>query len=815
MAVALLLFAATGRVFAFRWGKIDDRIYRIGWEDDPPFQTKGEGGEPTGVAIELVRDAAKRSGIRLEWIASSGSSEEALRSKQVDLWPLMTITPERKRVIHLTDPYMQHENSFLVRGSSPYSQAADLASAVIAYHGLPINDRLIHAVAPGAQLRPRSSVREAIADVCASRADAAFMDEFTALGVLLGGLPCSGQPLRLVSHPAMRTTLGIGSTFEAAAVADQIREGMGAAAQDGELSRILTRWGYLSPRNVDSMTALLNAKQRERWLFAVIGLIGSLLGLTIFEADRIRRQRNRIKKTEGAYRESEQKLRLMANNLSEVVLSYDMNRRLVFANLAVEKLTGHPISELKKVGCVSLIHPDDRDRVLTCWDGLFQGESCQEVEFRIISKGGNVKWVSATWGPVLDDSGRQIGVQGCEHDITKRKSAEQALKESQEQYLQAQKLESIGRLAGGVAHDFNNILTVINGYSDLAFFKLREGDPLRDEIDQIRIAGARAADLTQQLLVFGRKQVIQPRPLDLNKVVTESEKMLRRLLGEDIELKTSLGPSLGLVMADSGQIHQVLMNLVINARDAMPDGGDLTLETANVEIDAAFIAEHPEATPGSFVLLAVADSGAGMDEETSRHIFEPFFTTKGPSNGSGLGLATVYGIVQQSRGWIGLSTEPGRGTEFKIYLPQIEADLASETVAERQRTNLMGSGTVLVVEDQDEVRGLTTMVLRACGYHVLEAADGAKALALVQGFRGSIDLLLTDIVLPGMNGKELAESLRKTVPAVKVLFTSGYSDNVIGHRGVLCSEVDYIAKPFTPDGLATKVHEVLASSRRH
>ena len=388
-------------------------------------------------------------------------------------------------------------------------------------------------------------------------------------------------------------------------------------------------------------------------------MIGSLLGLTIFGADRIRRQRNRIKTTERAYRESEQKLRLMANNLSEVVLAYDMDRRLVFANLAVEKLTGYSMAGLQGSDYINLVHPDDKPRVLKCWDRLFQGANDEAGEFRLVSKEGDVRWVSSTWGPVLDEAGRQIGVQGCVHDITERKSAEEALRESQERYLQAQKLESIGRLAGGVAHDFNNLLTVINGYSDLAFQKLGEGEPLRLEIDQIRKAGARAADLTQQLLAFGRKQLIQPRPLDLNKVVVESEKMLRRLLGEDIELKTCLSPSLGQVMADSGQIHQVLMNLVVNARDAMPDGGELSLETSNVDIDSSYIQEHPEAACGAFVLLAVTDSGTGMDEETSKHIFEPFFTTKGPSQGSGLGLATVYGIVKQSQGWIGLSTRTG------------------------------------------------------------------------------------------------------------------------------------------------------------
>jgi PAS domain S-box-containing protein len=667
-------------------------------------------------------------------------------------------------------------------------------------------------ILPQARLVATVTEKGAIDDVCAKRTDAAFVDELTGIAALLAGPSCASQPLRVIPLPALRVTLGVGATLENREVADVIRRGMDAVSGEGNLARTLTSWGFFSPHSMEYIRALRNARQREQWLTATIAIFAALLALTGFSANRIRRQRNQIELAEGALRRSEQKLRLMADNLREMVLAYDMNRKLIFANSSVETLTGYAVADLEKAGWINWFHTDDQLRMTGHWESIFQGGSIQDEEYRLLMKDGQVKWVAATWGPILDGTGRQIGVQGSEHDVTKRKLAEEALQEAQERSLQAQKLESIGRLAGGVAHDFNNLLTVINGYSDLAFQKLGEGSPLRPEIDQIRKAGARAADLTQQLLAFGRKQMIQPRPVDLNKIVAESEKMLRRLLGEDIELRTRLSPSLRRVMADPGQIHQVLMNLLLNARDAMRDGGELILETANVEIDSSYVEDHPEVTTGAFVLLTVTDSGSGMDEEISKHIFEPFFTTKGPSQGSGLGLATVYGIVKQSQGWIGVSTKPGKGTAFKIYLPQISADIEAHSDAEGDRDDLEGCETVLVVEDQDEVRGVATTVLKSHGYHVLEAADGAKALALVEAHPASIDLLLTDVVLPGMNGKELAECLRKLLPAVKVLYTSGYSGDLIGHRGVLYREMAYIAKPFTPDGLAIKVREVLASS---
>jgi PAS domain S-box-containing protein len=395
-------------------------------------------------------------------------------------------------------------------------------------------------------------------------------------------------------------------------------------------------------------------------------------------------------------------------------------------------------------------------------------------------------------------------------NIAERKEAETAKAKLEEQLRQAQKLESLGRLAGGVAHDFNNLLTVINGYNGLLLNQLKAFDPLRSYAAEIKNAGDRAANLTKQLLAFGRKQIIEPTTFDLNTTIRESAGMFQRLIGEDIALETHLDDSLGQVMADPHQIHQVIMNLVVNARDAMPDGGRLDIGTVNVDLGAENSAAlHLDAIPGRYVLMNVTDSGHGMDEATRQHIFEPFFTTKEVGKGTGLGLATVYGILRQSGGWIDVWSEVGAGTSFKVYLPRVDG----RPLPERDGFSVpaeTGSETILVVEDQKAVRSFTKAALKQYGYHVVEASDGDEAIALARQYSGELHLLLTDVVLPGMNGKELSAKLTALRPNLKVLFISGYTADVIAHRGVLDRGVAFLNKPFSPGELATKVRDVLA-----
>jgi signal transduction histidine kinase len=396
-------------------------------------------------------------------------------------------------------------------------------------------------------------------------------------------------------------------------------------------------------------------------------------------------------------------------------------------------------------------------------------------------------------------------------NFTERRQAEEALRQSEEQLRQSQKIEAVGQLAGGIAHDFNNMLTVINGYSQLLLSRLGSDAPHRAEIEEINTAGSRAEALTRQLLAFSRKQMLAPSVLTLNAVVTNLEQMLQRLIGEDIELRAVLQPQLGRVLADPGQIEQVIMNLALNARDAMPQGGILTIETMNVEMDESYAQRSQTVSAGPHVMMAVSDTGCGMDEATQARIFEPFFTTKEQGKGTGLGLATVYGIVKQSGGSVWVYSEPGHGTTFKIYLPRVEGTDEAVAPTKARDERVEGSETILVVEDDEGVRKLTVKVLRATGYTVLEAANGNEAIALCERHQGTIHLLATDVVMPGMGGRVLAERLIAVVPGMKVLYLSGYTDDTIVRHGVLNASVEFLQKPFTPLALARKVREVLDS----
>ncbi len=423
------------------------------------------------------------------------------------------------------------------------------------------------------------------------------------------------------------------------------------------------------------------------------------------------------------------------------------------------------------------------------------------ADLRVHTKSGQERWLFDAAVKIFDKRGEVASSWGLLQDITERRRLEEHLR-------QAQKMEAIGRLAGGIAHDFNNLLTVINGYGDLVLRQLSADDPIHEALRQMVSAGDRAAKLTRQLLAFSRKAILTPRVLDLHAVVTDMEDMLRRLIGEDVELVTNTVPGLGVVKADPGHVEQIILNLIVNARDAMPHGGKLTIEVCSVELDEFYARSHPDAQPGQYVLLAVSDTGIGMDKATQARIFEPFFSCKG-DQGTGLGLATVYGAVRQNGGHIAVYSEPGHGATFKVYLPRLHEPSQSETPDAAHAAMPPGHETILLVEDEQAVRDLGQFVLEKCGYTVLTAAEGVEALRVAHQHVGRIDLLMTDVIMPRMGGRELADQLTRRLPGLKVLFLSGYTDDAVVRQGILESEMAFVQKPFSPAVLTNKVRAVL------
>jgi signal transduction histidine kinase/ActR/RegA family two-component response regulator len=422
-----------------------------------------------------------------------------------------------------------------------------------------------------------------------------------------------------------------------------------------------------------------------------------------------------------------------------------------------------------------------------------------------VDKEGRTLFFHGTSNVALrNEEGEPLTVMEVSRDVTERKQL-------QEQFLQAQKMEAIGQLAGGVAHDFNNLLTVMLGYSEMLLHNL-EDERLKSHVEAISNAAERAGRLTSQLLAFSRKQIREPRVLNINDIVAETDNMLRRVIGEDIKLTTVLDKDLSHVRIDPGQIEQVIMNLTVNARDAMPDGGKLVIETANVELDAEYANAHLSVQPGEHVMLAVTDTGHGMDEETRKHIFEPFFTTKEVGAGTGLGLSTVYGIAKQNNGNVWVYSEPGKGTTFKVYLPVVKEERAAAPDKEEAPEVPAGTETILLVEDEEIVRELARQVLEQKGYKVLTARHGAEALIVAEQYDGPIHLLLTDVVMPEMNGKDLAERLLAIRSDLRVIYMSGYADAAIFQNGSVPETANYLQKPFTPASLLRKVREVLDES---
>jgi len=510
--------------------------------------------------------------------------------------------------------------------------------------------------------------------------------------------------------------------------------------------------------------------------------------------------RRERKKAEEALRESEERYRDLFENANDIIYTLDLEGNFTSFNRTGERITGYSRDEIIGSNFANIVKPGQQDVFHQMLKRKLAGEEQISYELEIVAKDGRQILLDVSTRLIYKE-GRPVGVQGIARDVTERKSLEAQLR-------QAQKMESIGTLAGGIAHDFNNILTGIIGFADLALFNLSAQHPLYHSLQEIKNLGERAARLTRQLLAFARKQMLEPQPFNLNDVITDLSKFLRRVIGEHIDLQTILANDLAIVHADVSQIEQVLVNLCVNARDAMSHGGKLVIETRNVDLDEMYCQTHPWAKPGNYVLLSVSDTGVGMDRATQERIFEPFFTTKELGQGTGLGLAMVYGIIKQHEGLIHVYSEPGHGSTFKIYLPAIsgQAKAAERPIIEAPRG---GSETILIAEDETSVRELIVAILETQGYSVLTASNGEDAVRVFEQNREGIDLIISDAVMPRLGGRELYEILQRRFPALKFLFISGYSVNAMSERFIIDEGLELLHKPFNTIDLIRKVRELL------
>ena len=898
-AGVVAVFGAVG-MRAWLGRRYEDRVYRIGWQNDPPNIYTTPEGKPAGFGPDIVNEAARRRHIRLEWVYVAGPPAESIRTGQVDLWPLMTVFEERKSYVHFSRPYFRNYLAFVVRGDAPYRKASDLRGARAGFYDLPLNRARAPVWLPGSIPVPNHGLKEGLEGLRQRTIDVLIVDELKLVAELLGGADTSGMGLRLIAPERPPAELSVAGSFAVAPVVDALRNEIERMSADGESARLVLGSGIALRREINDMAALIQAQRRVERARLTLAAAALLAALAAVMALAYRRQILSARAADDARRSAEIRLRLVADSLTEMVLAYDMERRLVYANPALERLTGYTVEEIRQAGFIDWMHPEDRARMAGRWQGLFDGDEYFGESYRLIRKDGTQRWMLATWGPLRDEAGVQVGVRGSERDITDLAEAQaemrrlaQAVEQTtdavvvtdpegtieyvnpafeavtgytreeavgknprllrsglhdrefyarmwavllsgqawtgrltnrrkdgshyteqctispvlnedgrierflavkkdvtqelalEEQVRQAQKLESIGKLAGGVAHDFNNLLTVITGNAQLALLALAPGDAARERVARIISAGDRAADLTRQLLTFSRKQAAQPEVLDLNAIILQMEPVLSSLMGDGPTIVFDLSLDKPRAVIDRGHLQQVLMNLAVNARDALEGAGTVTIRSAR---------------EGPCALLQVTDTGHGIDESIRKQIFDPFFSTKPPGRGTGLGLAVVYGIVTQCGGSVTVESQVGLGSRFRVLVPAGEGEPhVVQKAAGEEVAHLPVS--LLLVEDQQEVRTFVAEVLRGAGHRVTEAVDGASALEAA-GTMDALDLLVTDLSMPGMHGRELARRLRARYPGMSVLYMSGYAGEDEP------SEWPLLRKPFPPELMLEAVRQL-------
>ena len=898
-----------------------NRVYRIGWEPDPPFQAIGSEEQPTGLAIELVREAARRRGIRLEWVRQAGA-DGALREQKVDLWPLLTIIPERKSYVHFTEPYLDNEHCFLVRGDSTHTEITDLASAVISHNGMKINERNLRILLPNAQLLPSQGTEAAINSMCQHRADAVFVDEYTAISALLDGLSCFGSELRLIPVPQVRPQLGIGSTFAASAAADAIREEIGKIAGEGKLPAALLRWSYFSRRNLESIQALREAKRLERLLIELVGVLFGALVIVGWLSLRTLRERRKFRRTEAELRVTQEDYRLLTEQAADGIFLVDKDGRFLVVNsrlcemlgyteeemwrlnlldtyfgderefgrqrfaafprgsstrferlmrrkdgtsIQVEvsavrlgdgriqeivrditerkqaeatlreseerfrrvfeegplglalvgrdyrflkvngalcEMLGYSEKELLQMSFRDITHPDDLGANVKLADKLFKREiPLYQLQKRYVRKNGEIIWIKLTASVIYDQRGEALHGLGMIENITE-------VKRTQEEAVARQKLEGLGVLAGGIAHDFNNLLGGILAEAELTEGDLPVDSPALDEIQRIKQSALRGSEIVRELMIYaGEERTALYEAVDISRLVAEMLELLKVSISKHAVLRMNLGDNLPDVQGNAAQIRQVVMNLIINASEAIGEKeGVITVTTAQASDGVNLASNGVTALQvDEYVRLEVSDTGCGMTAAFKAKVFDPFFSTK--FAGRGLGLAVVQGVVRAHGGAIRLMSAPEEGTTFQVFLPCTPRrtaevhDAISSGGVERSPARAGRAGTILVVEDEQILRLAVSKALRKIGFSVMEACDGSAAIDLIRAHKDEIDIVLLDVTLPGTPSREVFEMTERTWPEPRVIVTSAYSKETVD-ASFAGQRVDhFIRKPFQLDEL--------------
>lgn len=744
-----------------------------------------------GFDIDLLEMICRTNGLRCSvQIVSFQEVFNALKEGRADIGVgAIYVTEERKRFINFTSPYLRTGLVYVYRADSEITE--DLSNKSIGVKKLATGEIKARELAQrfkGLQVVSFASTEESINALIDGRVDVVINDYINTMMLMhekyIGKIKIK-QGLFSTPELITRDSIAIAVNMERQDLWNIFNRTLKEIKDSGIMDRMLERWPHI--RGVSDYRR-----------FIVYGLAGLMLLISlVITLSWYLRQKELYKLT----KENEERFRSVIENAPNPVIIASGSGKIIFLNRRFREITGYDMEKIKEAGDLNRYFEDG----VELKELAFSDEKVLEIkECKIRCLDGK----SRIWDLQLGS----IGKWGNERAfiIVGRDVTEQ--RELEEQLRQAQKMEVIGRFTGGIAHDFNNYLTAIIGFSQLVSMKLKDNPELRQHIDTVIESAEKAAGLTRQLLAFSRRQVMRPGVINLNEIILDMAKLIKRIIREDIELKLDLYPSLWNVKADPGQIEQVIMNLVSNARDAMPDGGILTIRTSNTFLDDEYARTHISVTPGEYVMLSVEDTGTGMTEDVKAHIFEPFFTTKELGKGTGLGLATVYGIVKQSGGNIWVYSEPGSGSIFKIYLPKTEEQAVKKTVSSFHPESIpSGKEEILIVEDNKEVRSFIKNVLKELGYTLYEAEDGIKALEILKERKGKVDLIITDLIMPNMRGDRLAEEVRRLYPGIKILFMSGYAENIITEKGIVKEGIKFLEKPLTARQLSLRVRESLSS----